>query len=275
MRRDPALGRATFNSQQLNNPVNDDENQIFPLKQFRSRPHEDIRKIPMVYYTTTVDAAEVVTDDSDYTVICTCGWDSYGRCYPVEIKHGKYKDDEIVTQTFDTCKRWRPQSIKIEETGYIRGKKTAFDRLQHLSGVYLPLIFTKRDNQASKMERIKSTLQPWYARGEIIFDQSIPCLDHLQHELTSFPKGRTDDIIDALADQFQDKEWSGRECDRSTSTGEQFENEMKRDEADYRRKLQELMKKAMDRKIKGEPGGNLGASSQESQDSWFWSTGAL
>ena len=195
----------------FNNPMDTGDEKPFPIAQFRSKSHLDMRKVPILYYTASVDMAGTVNQGSDYSVILTVGWDQSGRGHVVDVRHGKYLPDALIAEIFDSFKRWRPRSIRIEETGYVRGLKTSIRRYEDLTGVYLPFIYIKADNQRSKQERILLTLQPWYKRGEIFFDESLPCLEHIKKELTSFPKGRTDDIIDALADQFQDKEWLGRE----------------------------------------------------------------
>jgi predicted phage terminase large subunit-like protein len=169
----------------------------------------------------------------------------------VDARHGKYLPDALIGEIFNVYTKWRPRHIRIEETGYIRGLKTSIRRIEDQTGVYLPMVFNPPDNTRSKEERIKLTLQPWYKRSDIYFDDSLPCLEHFKKELTSFPKGRTDDLIDALADQFQDKSWAGREQDRAVPDGLQLESSMHLTEDQYRAKLARLMKAAQKRKIDG------------------------
>ena len=240
MRKDPAVGEYLFASQQLNNPVDTSDSKPFPVTKLRTKSHEEMRKVPMAYYTTTVDAAETDRRGADYSVILTCGWDGNGRCYVVDVRHGKFLPDELISQLFDVYAnaKMRPRRILFEETGYVRGLKTSIRRLEDTKGVYLPLVYVPRDNARSKEERILLTLQPWYQRGEIWFDDSLPCFEHFRKELTTFPRGNTDDLIDALADQFQAREWVGREHARPT-TPEQFDT--------Y---LQEAQERAFEYKIR-------------------------
>src|SRR6185436_5506919 len=126
----------------------------------------------------------------DYSVVLTAGYDQAGRCYVVDVRHGKMQPDELIKNIFDVNKAWQPRSIRIEETGYIRGLKPSIRRYEDQIGKYLPFVFSAADNQRSKEERIKLTLQPWYKRGEIFFDESLAILDHIKTELSSFPKGR-------------------------------------------------------------------------------------
>lgn len=275
MRDDPALGKFLFSAQQLNNPIEPGDHIAFPLSQFRSKTTQEIRKVPILYYTTSVDTAETVKRGSDYSVVLTMGWDQNGRGYVVDVRHGKYLPDALINEIFDVYRKWRSRSIRVEETGYVRGLKTSIRRYEDLTGVYLPFIYLQADNQRSKEERILLTLQPWYKRGEIFFDESIPCLEHFKKELASFPKGRTDDLIDALADQFQDKAWLGRETERGAATGEQFQASWQLSESQYADKLKKLMAKAQERKINGEGEYRLGFTGNERQSSFWDTTGGL
>lgn len=263
MRKDPTQSEFLFNAQQLNNPIADDS-AAFPRTLFRTKSTEDMRKVPMAYYTTTVDTAETVAAGSDYSVILTCGWDANGRCYVVDAKHGKMMPDELIRNMFVVNEKWHPRSIRIEETGYVRGLKTSIAREEYLKGVYLPFLFLPRDNQQAKTERILQTLQPWYQRGEIWFADDLPCRDHFLKELTSFPKGRTDDLIDALSDQFQAREWVGREVGKP-ETKEQYDTYLKKAMAD-----------AFDNRVNGMGRDNVMGPFASDRDSRFFdSTGGL
>jgi predicted phage terminase large subunit-like protein len=219
-RQDPAVGEWQFSCQRLNMPVNT-EDAMFPADLIQWKSSEDMRKVPMAYYTTTMDTAETDGESSDYTAITTCGWDGNGRCYVVDIRHGKMYPDEQIRNLFEICIKYNPTVMRIEETGYVRGLKSSIGRYQdmynetHTERIYLPLDFIKRDNQNSKVERILNTLQPIYKRKEIIFNEDVDCKDKLVQELTRFPKGK-DDILDSLADQFQNREWFGRNRLRRT-----------------------------------------------------------
>lgn len=238
-RKDPTTGEYLFASQRLNNPIDTSENKPFPATLFQKKSRLDMRKVPVAYYTTTVDTAESQNAGNDYSVVLTCGWDSVGRCYVVDARHGKFLPEELIRNVFDVYKRWHPQSIRIEETGYVRGLKTSFRRQEDLTGNYLPFKFIPRDNERSKEERILHTLEPWYKRKEIYFDESLGCLEHFQQELTRFPKGRTDDLIDALADQFIEREWLGRQNARPV------------DSQQYETYFAEAQKRAFEQKVEG------------------------
>jgi predicted phage terminase large subunit-like protein len=225
-RQDPATGEFLFASQRLNNPVDTSDEKPFPIKLIKWKSRLDMSRVPMAYYTTTVDTAETQGASADSTAIVTCGWDQFGRCYVVDIRHGKMMPDAIIRELFIACLKYEPVSIRIEETGFVRGLKPSIRRQEDLMGRYLPFDFIPRDNQVAKAARILNTLQPWYRRGEIIFCEDLACREALEQELTRFPAYK-DDILDALADQFQNRDWFGRNNVRKDMAAQMAEERAK------------------------------------------------
>lgn len=203
-----------FATQMLNNPNDLSQSERpFDLKYYTEITPEDFRKVPIAYREITVDTAETTGKRSDYTAITVCAVDGAGRRYVEDIEHGKFNPDEIVDNLFAMYMRYKPTHIKIEETGFVRALKSTVLRHQSKLGIYPNFQFLPRDNQNSKTERIMS-LQPWYKHGEIKFLGNLRAKDALKKELNQFPKCAHDDILDTLADQFQGKDWFGREKTR-------------------------------------------------------------
>jgi predicted phage terminase large subunit-like protein len=202
-RCDPSYGEDQFNTQQLNNPVGTDS-MIFPPEQMKWKTVDEMKKIPFLYYTTTVDLAETTKKRSDFTAITTCGVDRMNRRYVMDIRLGRFLPDEIVDNLFVVQLIWKPIKIKVEETGFARGLKPTIARKSQMTGIYPNFVFLPRDTQDAKEERIKS-IQPYYKSGLIYFSEGLDefVKEHLKHELTRFPKYQHDDILDTLADQFQ------------------------------------------------------------------------
>jgi len=217
-----------FAGQYLNNPVDvGDELVDFPIRYLRWISPEELAKVHVIHYTTTVDTAETVGKGSDHSVITTCAWSASGKCYVVEIKRGKFRPDELVEQVIAAYVRWRPLAVSIEEMGFVRGLKSAFGRARDIVGMDVPFNYIKRDTQLGKEERIRNTLQPWYKAGDLIFLSTLDCREQLIDELTGFPKNN-DDILDTLADQFQGREWYGRLVKRTKATKQEVDTMMKR-----------------------------------------------
>lgn len=220
-RKDPYI----FSCQILNSPRGGIDGQLIfevgpnkPLRISRDLFNKNVRA---AYYTMTVDTAETVGKRSNYSAIIICAWDASGQCWVREIVHGKFLPVDLEQKILTVYKKYKPISVKIEETGFVRGLMTGLRRLLDIQGITMPIDFIKRENQTAKTERIYNTLNPWYENNWIRFvdppekdEEGWKAFNHLLEELKTFPLGRSDDILDALADQFQGKEWFGREIPR-------------------------------------------------------------
>ncbi len=171
-----------------------------------------------------IDTAEAKTERANYSCITIVAFASDGRIYVNEIVHGKFLPDELVNHITALVDSKREpfvyanklRVIKIEETPFVRGLNVALGSYMHLKGIFLPLEMIRRDNQVSKIERIKNSLQPFYMNKRLIFLDDLGPWDHLIKELRQYPRGQSDDILDTLADIFQGREWHGREIPKYT-----------------------------------------------------------
>ena len=217
-RTDPTI----FSAQQLNFPIGGLDGQVlFPIDPKQNYPYLIEPKVfkdnvRISHYEISVDTAETVGGRSDYTAMVVCAWAKSGRAFITDILHGKFLPDQIVRNLFKLYEKWNKSRIapvmyiKIEETGFVRGLKAAIGREEEIRGIKLPLQFIKRDTALSKTERILKTLQPWYINREIRFLDDIPAIEALKKELIQFPNSPHDDILDALSDLFNGKEYFGR-----------------------------------------------------------------
>ncbi len=206
-----------FSCQQLNAPVSSaDGRNIFPVddKYPTWITEEQFQNVRQEYTQIVVDTGETDTKRSDPSAITVGTWDSAGRLYIKQIYHGKFKTDELITLIVKACKLHKPRYLDIEETSYVRGLKASLQRALARAGVYVALRFLKRDNQKSKKERIELTLQPWYKEGWIRFLNTLQAKQEMLQEFDRFPLGAHDDILDTLADFFQNKDFFGRESPR-------------------------------------------------------------
>jgi predicted phage terminase large subunit-like protein len=222
-------------TQQQQLPMPTDGEAYFPVNQkyptWISRDNFT-RHVRVAGFEISVDTAEVVNKKADNTVIVVAAWSSTGKCYIDKIIMGQFLPDQTIGHIIrEAMLRYNHlRSIKIEETGYVRGMKSSLERQLHLNGIYLPITFIKRDNKTAKEERIAQTLQPPYTRGDLIFvddlglkkdsEEFARTKEELITELGNFPAARHDDILDAISDLWQNKEWQGREFARRTLTQE-------------------------------------------------------
>lgn len=217
-RTDPTI----FSAQQINFPIGGLDGQIlFPVDPKENYPalisRENFKQnVRISHYEIVVDTAETIGGRSDFTAMSVGAWAKSGRLYIVDILHGKFLPDQIITNLFFLYKKWSISkiapvtNIKIEETGFVRGLNAAIGREEEIRQIKLPLQFLKRDTTLSKTERILKTLQPWYINREIRFLDDIPALEAMKKELIQFPNSPKDDILDTLTDFFNGKEYFGR-----------------------------------------------------------------
>ena len=107
----------------------------------------------------------------------------------------------------------------FRSTGFVRGLWSSItreiDKFKRSAG-FPDLILEpiKRDNQEAKAQRILQTLQPWYVSDDLRFladlDEYCPGVTHaLEKELSEFPHGKHDDILDTISDAFQGRKYVG------------------------------------------------------------------
>lgn len=199
-----------FACQRLNNPEEGPKGErTFPDDKFKVITKADFQKRNIAFHTVTVDTASTQNRRSHNSVVTVVAWDWDGRAVVCDVRLGKFQIDELIHHIFHVHTLYKPQSVSIEETEFVKGLKPSIARYEHKSGIYLPLNYLPRDTNLSKEDRIENTLRPWWMRGEIYFLESVDCLEHIKLELNRFPK-YMNDFLDTLADQFQTREWFGR-----------------------------------------------------------------
>lgn len=219
-----------FSCQKMNHPIGSadgvnqfpgpwDGNNHLPALIKREDFQQNVR---VMHYDIAVDFAHTVSARSDYTAMSVGAFDSYGRCYVVEIVHGKFLIEESIDKMFALCRKYRPLRLMLEKTGFEEGVSVWIRRKEALENFWLPITWVPRAggaNQKSKNERIGETLQPWWTSSDIRFldDLGAPYYWMLE-EAKRFPKYKHQDILDTLTDLFHGKPWHGRLTERVHAT---------------------------------------------------------
>lgn len=213
-----------FSTQQLNDPSGDEKEQSFPVNE--EYPKKITRKnftenVRVAYREIIIDTAETISVRSNFTVLTVIAVDSGGRVYVEDIRRGKFMPDQWIDILLQLLKTYKPTRVKIEETSYVRGLRPYLERIQAIKELYIPFEFVPTDNQRSKPDKIRDTLQPYYKTGDLRFLEDLTEWPALTKELQQFPFGVTDDILDTLADHFRTRDWFGRERTRPTKSQHQ------------------------------------------------------
>lgn len=208
-----AVSPYEFATQMYNSPQSAEEGMIpFPVKEGKwpVMIKRDVfnKEIPKSYYEFSIDTAETDNQKSNYSSIAIACWSGSGNCYIVDVIYGKFLPDKLIDHIYAQYLKYNPRNIKIEETSFVRGFMSGLRREGEKYNIYLPIELIKRENNLAKKERILSTLQPYYLSGQLRFLDDISCLSDIIEQFREHPTGQ-DDILDSIADLFQNKEYFG------------------------------------------------------------------
>lgn len=206
-----------FSANYLNEPFSS-ENQFFKPEMFKywnQRPEG-------LYVGMAVDLAISEARTADSTAIVVLGMDKDWKLYVLDYIKGKWKPSEVVKNVFDMHGKWRPNSCGMETNGFQKTLKLACEEEMRTRKYYFPIEEIKTGPERTKENRIKA-LEPFYRNGNV-FHAAWMKGKEMEEELQTFPKGKHDDLIDAMsmtinfmcpgvsAPQGQAKEWTWEWC---------------------------------------------------------------
>lgn len=146
-------------------------------------------------YFTAVDPAISQSKDSDYTAIVTVAVDYQNNWYVVDVIREKLDPLLIIEKLFLVDYHFKPKKIGIEVVAFQKSLISYMNKLMKERNRWLPIEELKTDTRIGKEMRILG-LQPRFQSGGIFIKKE---MKELLDEYLTFPRGRTDDIIDALA----------------------------------------------------------------------------
>jgi predicted phage terminase large subunit-like protein len=154
----------------------------------------DNEEIKPVELYTGVDPASSLSARADYFVIATIAIDNKNNKYVIDIYRKRISPAEQPGLIIKHYKKYRPRRIKVETVGYQEALRTAVRELMREESLYIPGLESGVKPRNSKSERLLS-LVPLFAKGTFYFR---PEDTHAQAEFLSYPKGKHDDIMDAI-----------------------------------------------------------------------------
>tara|TARA_Y100001938_G_scaffold26206_1_gene35142 strand:+ start:4863 stop:6356 length:1494 start_codon:yes stop_codon:yes gene_type:complete len=152
---------------------------------------EDI--IPIEVYGG-VDPASSLSARADFFVLVTLGIDHEGNRYIIDLyrKHiSPAEQPDIIIEKF---KKYRHKKMKIETVAYQEALRAAVKKRMLEENLYIPGLEKGVKPRTRKSERLLS-LVPMFAKGEFFFRSQDT---EAQAEFLSYPKGKHDDIMDAI-----------------------------------------------------------------------------
>ena len=149
--------------------------------------------IPVEVYSG-VDPASSLSARADYFAIATIAVDNEDNKYIVDMVRDRLSPSEQPQKIIDVYKKFRPRRIKIETTGYQEALRTGVRSIMKEDGLYIPGLEKGVKPRTRKSERLLS-LVPMFARGKFHFR---PEDIKPQQEFLSYPRGKHDDVMDAI-----------------------------------------------------------------------------
>lgn len=184
---------AEFSAQYMNNPI-DEENQLFRPEYFKYYDRRPLR----LFVSMTLDPAISEKQAADYFAINVSGMDENYNIYVLDTLKGHWKVSDQVNNIFAMYEKWHPSVVGLETIAYQKALKGWLEEKMRERGVFFPITELRRNTNESKEFRIKA-MEPFFREGKVFL---APWMKSLEEELLTFPKGKHDDEIDALASQL-------------------------------------------------------------------------
>jgi predicted phage terminase large subunit-like protein len=200
-KRDTPGGVHHFWSQYMNNPL-DPENSDFKTEWIKTYDGLDGRNPTGLYLT--IDPAISLSRDADYSafVVAGMGWDR--RIRVMDAVHKRLVPSELVDEVFRLVKKWKLHRIGIETFAFQKTLKYDIQRQQRERGIFFSIDelgkrHSGRGEQILSKEARIRRLQPYFEQGLVEMRGD---MQELRDELLAFPRGKHDDLIDALSYQL-------------------------------------------------------------------------
>lgn len=190
-------GSSIFSKQYQNEPI-DDETATFKRSNIVRKPWAEVKDRPINWYLCADPSYE--GEYSDFAAIALVGMDFQRDLYVRHITRAKMTYSTFINELFNLYNKFQPKSIILETIG----TKTLTHSLtneQKVRGTWLR-IHEIRHRSNSKEERIRA-LAPYYEFGHIFHIKECPQIDELEYELLHFPRGKHDDVVDAVANVLE------------------------------------------------------------------------
>ena len=188
------LGSYKFACNFLLNPVPEGV-AFFKRKQINFINELEIPKNCMTFIA--VDLSEEDSNTPDHTAIVVVSINEFGRWYVREIVRGKFYPLGIMETVARLSKKYEAEKVVVDSTGFQTTIFKEYLRWSAENKIYVPWVDIKF-GKTSKNARIRA-LQPIFERGDFWMVDGLAEADIAIEELTTFDRGRSDDILDAFS----------------------------------------------------------------------------
>jgi len=187
-------GSYIFSCQYMNEPV-DNETATFK-RSYLVRKEWALVKDRPINWVLSIDPS-YEGPYSDYAALVVAGLDFQRDLYVRHVTRQKMTYGQIIDEMFRLYTLYNPKLVVIETIGQQKSIMYELNNEMKRRNQWVPIREIK-SRAKSKEERIRG-LAPFYEFGHIFHVKECPQLDELEYELIHFPRGKHDDVIDALA----------------------------------------------------------------------------
>ena len=198
-------GPSEFSAQYLNDPVPSD--QALFRHEFKYYEDSDLKGQNLNTFVLCDPAfydPSSKSVDLDYAVFLVLQVNQNNDWFIRDILRDRMQPKEIIDMMFELDKTWKPRTTGIETTAYQKILTYTAREMMRERNQFIPITEVRHAGARakSKAERIQA-LEPRYAVGSIYHSKNLRHLATLEMELRRFPRGKTDDVIDALASALE------------------------------------------------------------------------
>ena len=146
-----------------------------------------------------IDPAISEVETADYSAIVVVGVDEFNQLYILDVDRGHWKPSELISKIFQYDETYNPKEIALETVAFQKSLQYSLQDEMKKRGYFLPIRELRPGPDKSKEIRIQS-LEPRYRNKAVLHPKSSfrPKIVYLEDELLRFPRGKHDDLIDAL-----------------------------------------------------------------------------
>ena len=191
------LGPTLFSCWYLNDPISQE---AADFKKEWIKVYDPTTVHPATLYMA-IDPAHSLGADADFTAMVVGGMFSNGRIRVVDYFRRRVIPGDLIAAIFELVKKWNLKRVGIETFAFQKTLKFEIERQQRERKIFFSVDELGRNRSGrweppmSKEARIRQ-LQPLFEQGLVEIRSD---MHDLVDELLSFPRGRRDDLIDALA----------------------------------------------------------------------------
>jgi phage terminase large subunit-like protein len=200
--------RLIWAAQYANNPMESGLNEFhWPLKFYNvalDNPRKIVvftgdgsftRRLSDLDICIFVDPSMAETDTSDEVGIIVTGVDHLGNIFILETVKERIDPTVFMDQLYKLNFKYRPRVVAIEEVVFSAIFRYWIEDRGRLTGVYLPIRPFKPGTKRSKIARIRG-LTHFFSAGQVYMHEG---MHDLRDEYEQFPMGKSDHLLDALA----------------------------------------------------------------------------